>query len=1138
MQTSDTPEAVWRLTLVGKVQLTGPEGPVRLERRTAAVLAYLGASGETLKYRLAGWLWPDSGEDKARANMRQLLRRLRLAAGADLIEGSEKIRLSCAVSVDLTDLQLLAFRNEHAPILAVDGELLADLEFDDAPDYAEWLAGEREQLTQLRRHAASGEALRLERAGDLSGALACALRGVQLEPLSEDAHRQVIRLHYLMGDRGAALAAFERCRALLNETLGTEPMKETLALVSEVNRGSVLPRLAPRKVDIPLSVLKPPRLAGRERQWQVMEEAWQAGQIIFVSGPAGSGKTRLVTEFAASKGNFVRFEARPGDGAVPYATATRLVRDMLKRHPELQGRDRLDPWLRRELARVVPDLIQESAAPLASNDDKVRFLDALVELSRLACADVDVCILDDAQFSDSATTEFEAYLFSKAYPLGEVSGLQRWINVLRLEEVSDEARLIVRRLVDSNMAVIVNLEPLDVTAVTEMLRGLELPEMNDHLAERIAMYTGGNPLFVVETVKHLIESNLLARGLPERLPPPGRAGVVIEQRLTRLSVEALQVARAASVLQSDFTIEQVTAMLGSTTLAVAVAWEELERAQVMTGERFSHDLVYECVEAGIPSLVRRHLHERAANVLTGTRVSSLRLASHWLRGGRPDVAAPLFQQAAYEAAAFLQFRDVNVALQQAAAAFDEAGAPDRAFDALAEIIEGLWSYDLGEALEGVVEQLRARVVTVEQEARAWAARAKFLLDHYARPDEVEACALQGLTALPPPPHAFPRVRAELLRLLIDARVEQRNLKGAQDAIEQAQHAARDVQDTHYGAMLDVSIGRALSVLWSDERALRHLERAVATFESAKDRHYSSMAMFALAAQLEKFGQRERAAAVRRAVEANFTRGRQSTAIQYFNVLRLVANMTHQHEYQDALTTWDRARTLLRDLGRPEGLLYRTYADLLWALGDVDGTIEAGERALRNPDWADTGWGVAHLRLGQALARKGRIREAVSALDHAQAFLEGTGLTYATSRLLLARAELARTDVRYDLILKASTLAYDAGHRELVPIALAAQVEVLIDLGETQLALRTADEAVAALDLTLPREDNLTPWLAQHHARQVTEEADPSEPLAQAWRWQLRMLSERIPAAYKQHYLSTPASVTLQRLVQAPLAKAD
>ncbi|MCL6569732.1 MAG: hypothetical protein K6T35_12870, partial [Meiothermus silvanus] len=85
--------SAYALRLLGPPRLETPGGAFAPDRRAVAVLAYLALEGATPKYRLAGWLWPESGETTARNNMRQLLRRLRLAAG-EVVLGEDLIELA------------------------------------------------------------------------------------------------------------------------------------------------------------------------------------------------------------------------------------------------------------------------------------------------------------------------------------------------------------------------------------------------------------------------------------------------------------------------------------------------------------------------------------------------------------------------------------------------------------------------------------------------------------------------------------------------------------------------------------------------------------------------------------------------------------------------------------------------------------------------------------------------------------------------------------------------------------------------------------------------------------------------------------------------------------------------------------
>ncbi|MFP2900018.1 AAA family ATPase, partial [Corallococcus sp. 4LFB] len=127
----------WRVRVLGLARLCGPGGQqVRLERRTAALLAWLALQGPSPKFPLAALLWPDSPPTTVRSNLRQLLRRLRLATGDEaLVEGdTERLSLVSPSAVDAACLKAAAGARAPAEALeAVGAEgstLLAGLDFD------------------------------------------------------------------------------------------------------------------------------------------------------------------------------------------------------------------------------------------------------------------------------------------------------------------------------------------------------------------------------------------------------------------------------------------------------------------------------------------------------------------------------------------------------------------------------------------------------------------------------------------------------------------------------------------------------------------------------------------------------------------------------------------------------------------------------------------------------------------------------------------------------------------------------------------------------------------------------------------------------------------------------------------------
>lgn len=631
-----------KLFLLGAARLETPGGSLLLERKTAAVLAYLALEGPVRKYKLAGWLWPESGETAARNNMRQLLRRLRMAAG-EVVLGEDLIELAPEVEADvgrwsyLESPSLSQLRQEEA--------FLKGSDYDDLPELAEWVESTRAELRELRAQAAEAEATRLERAENFKGALEYAQIRLRMEPLSEDSYRQVARLQYLLGDRAAALATLERGRAMLEQELGAEPLPETLRLLRMIESGARLPDAPPKPKSplIPATTLRPPVLAGREREWAMMEEAWEAEKLIFLKGQPGVGKSRLAADFLEHKGSYIRLAARPGDPHVPYSSNFRHLRAILAKYPT----EPLPDWVRQALAPWMPELGPSPAPVEPSPLQQARFFEAHREIFSILVRHHEAMLLDDLQFQDAPSNQVGAYLMSSVLPLGP-SGLRGYIGCYRSGDNSEGMDRFAAQFVETGEGVLIELEPLDPDSVLTLLQGLELPGA-DRLAAGLSRYTGGNPLFILETLKHLIETDTLERGLPARLAPPGRVAPLIQRRLQRLTPAALNLARAAAVAETEFGLGLAQEVLERSGLELAESHAELEAAQILRGNAFTHDLVFEAVLAGIPTAVKQVLHSRTAKYLEMIGANPALIAQHWLEGGDPAQAAPWLLRAAHQA---------------------------------------------------------------------------------------------------------------------------------------------------------------------------------------------------------------------------------------------------------------------------------------------------------------------------------------------------------------------------------------------------------------------------------------------------------------------------------------------------------
>lgn len=204
-------------------------------------------------------------------------------------------------------------------------------------------------------------------------------------------------------------------------------------------------------------------------------------------------------------------------------------------------------------------------------------------------------------------------------------------------------------------------------------------------------FTGGNPLFVVETLKSLLESEegpLDAARLRDLWPE--RVALVFEERFRRLDARELLLLRLLAIAQTDATPRLAAATLEMDEARVATTQAALERARLLEGLAFSHDLVYEAASRATPPAVRTHLHRSVAAALGQLEGPAARIAYHYEQAGDLERALPHYLDAAEDAL-------VRGAFAAAAAWFarvrDQDADPERAerarraLEAVAPLVE-------------------------------------------------------------------------------------------------------------------------------------------------------------------------------------------------------------------------------------------------------------------------------------------------------------------------------------------------------------------------------------------------------------------------------------------------------------------
>ena len=402
-----------------------------------------------------------------------------------------------------------------------------------AGEFAAWLEQQRQRRHGRVRQSLAELCEMAETAGDWPDALSHAHELVALSPLSEEAHRRVIRLHYLSGDRAAALLAFDRCERMLKDEVGARPSAETLALLRAIEQASAVQVIGgPVRRSPPVTLSRPPRLVGRDTELAALAQVLECAGRLALVGEAGIGKSRLLAEAAlghatAGQRPLVVVQARPGDAAVPYATLARCLRAVVKQAPRA-----LDAAPKGELSRLLPEL---GHSPAHSPDlDGLRLLGAVHAVLDSAADTIDGVLLDDVHFIDESSAQLlRVWLGERADSTAPLA-----LVLATRPQSQGEAGQLLATFEDDGRARRMTLAPLDEGALVRLVASLEIPGLAaEALAPQLLRHAGGNPMFVLETLKHAWDAGHLqdAAGAALVLARPASVGQLIERRLQRLS---------------------------------------------------------------------------------------------------------------------------------------------------------------------------------------------------------------------------------------------------------------------------------------------------------------------------------------------------------------------------------------------------------------------------------------------------------------------------------------------------------------------------------------------------------------------------------------------------------------------------
>ena len=233
------------LRTLGTVDLVDDDGAridalLRRPKRLA-LLTYLATARPDATYRrekLLAMFWPEIDGARARGSLRQSIHVLRQQLGTDslIALGDEELSLAPnTIRCDAVEFER-AIRDGRLSD-AIDmygGEFLPGLFLDDAADFEEWLEITRARLRDLATSAAVTAAEQAWAAGDYAQTIRAARRAVAIAPNDERATRRLVAALDRIGDRGAAIAAYDALAQRTHSDFGVLPSAETQALIASV----------------------------------------------------------------------------------------------------------------------------------------------------------------------------------------------------------------------------------------------------------------------------------------------------------------------------------------------------------------------------------------------------------------------------------------------------------------------------------------------------------------------------------------------------------------------------------------------------------------------------------------------------------------------------------------------------------------------------------------------------------------------------------------------------------------------------------------------------------------------------------------------------------------------------------------
>jgi DNA-binding SARP family transcriptional activator len=641
-------DSMLKVYLFGAPRIVENGQPVVIQRRQARTLFFYLAAQEKPQSRLAlaSLFWPDTSEQKARANLNDLLGKIRRDVPAGILQTTNEFAWLDwqKVEIDYLEYNRLLMEFGGAGNRLPDSDRMTVNQYNRMKSIINLWGGDEffggynmpnnENLEHWRTQVVSQVFHQLfailerladydQRNGQMENAIHWLSLAIRLDEYNEEWRARIIEIYLKAGKLSLAKKYYEAALDFWEVDMGSDPPERLLSLAEKIYNPQ--PESHPEtshEWPIKASVQLP--FIGHQDALQTLLRLWHTGEAALVLGESGSGKTRLVQEV------FERIKPAPRlllgicqklEVNQPFAPWASILRNFVPQDvwQELDG-----IWIQ-TLTPLLPELatLRQGSAP-AFSETREFSRAALVEaihqtLNLLARQNPIFIFIDDVQWADEASLAVVSHLLNHQF-------FTQNERVLIMATRIEERNPLLDTLLATNSSrkiLQVELNSLEMEEIDEIASYMLGQTVSPSFIERLDQDTGGNPLFLLEILQSLLED-----GLPENLanidslPLPHSVHHLLQRRLSILPKETREVVNTAAFLGSHFTLETIEESTHFIPNVVLDAVDTLEKVRLLQSipadvptYAFPHEKIRESILVNITPARKRFFHQNIARAL-------------------------------------------------------------------------------------------------------------------------------------------------------------------------------------------------------------------------------------------------------------------------------------------------------------------------------------------------------------------------------------------------------------------------------------------------------------------------------------------------------------------------------------------